>query len=471
MSNPVFVLGIDIGSTTSSILIAKMTIVKNIVTGKVELLNKKVVFQSEPVFTPFNANRLDAQKIGELINDCFSESGLKVTDIFSSGVLLTGLAAKSENASVINSFVRSLIPNCLIARADDPGFESWLAFMGSCRAISLEYPNREVLNLDIGGGTTNPGFGINGDVFGTGCYFIGARHFRFIPGTYVLEGISKYGLQALDKLGIKKSVTQELGQKEIDLILDYYMQSLEAIVDAQEDFFKRELFSFLEQIPFSIPKNLSECIITFSGGVGELVYRIAERKSVPGKTFYGDLGIDLAVRIFGSVKLNKYLCSHIPLQKGRATVYGITMSSIGLAGMTLYLPNSKLLPLADIPILGQINFTDTEKELFEKIGKVCTQKRSICFRITEQFIELGLLKYFCKKMKHVLAQYIYSQKHVLVLLTGINIGKTLGNYLTDWGTNGLNLIVLDEVQDRNANFLSIGNLVDGMVPISFYGMV
>jgi ethanolamine utilization protein EutA len=58
----------------------------------------------------------------------------------------------------------------------------------------------------------------------------------------------------------------------------------------------------------------------------------------------------------------------------------------------------------------------------------------------------------------------------LVLLTQHNIGKAIGNYATSWGNAGHNLIVIDEIPLRNAQFVNIGALRHGVVPVSFYGM-
>ena len=54
--------------------------------------------------------------------------------------------------------------------------------MGNCHALSKSHPTTPILNLDIGGGTTNLALGLDGQVLATGCLFVGARHFEFVPG-------------------------------------------------------------------------------------------------------------------------------------------------------------------------------------------------------------------------------------------------------------------------------------------------
>jgi ethanolamine utilization protein EutA len=51
-----------------------------------------------------------------------------------------------------------------------------------------------------------------------------------------------------------------------------------------------------------------------------------------------------------------------------------------------------------------------------------------------------------------------------------NLGKTLGQYATDWGARAMNLIVIDEVIPRNAQYVSIGRMHGQVVPVSSFGL-
>ena len=79
--------------------------------------------------------------------------------------------------------------------------ESWLAFAGAAAPLSRARPGVPVLNLDIGGGTTNPAVGIDGDVVAAGCLHVGARHVRVRPGTLEVTGTSELGRALLDEAG------------------------------------------------------------------------------------------------------------------------------------------------------------------------------------------------------------------------------------------------------------------------------
>lgn len=95
------------------------------------------------------------------------------------------------------------------------------------RGICVETIN---INLDIGGDTINPVLNIDGNVISSGCYYIGARHFQFEPGTYRLLDISNHGRQLLKQLNLVLTMGEECSQSTIQRIVSHYVQGLEAMV-------------------------------------------------------------------------------------------------------------------------------------------------------------------------------------------------------------------------------------------------
>ena len=90
--------------------------------------------------------------------------------------------------------------------------------MGNCHALSKSHPTTPILNLDIGGGTTNLALGLDGQVLATGCLFVGARHFEFAPGGYTLKRLSPYATALLEhlKIGSRLGDTLDAGRGRID---------------------------------------------------------------------------------------------------------------------------------------------------------------------------------------------------------------------------------------------------------------
>ena len=189
-SERVTLLGLDFGSTTSSALVVSAKVSSSSATGRMQLADVAVTYKSDPAFTPFINQRIDTEKVSVLIAQWLKQSGIKLDEIFSGGSMITGLAAQTDNADALSKLITSIVGDSVIATADDPCLESWLAFMGSCSALSRYHADVPIINFDIGGGTTNTALGINGDVLQTGCFFIGARHFQFVAGSYQLMAMS-----------------------------------------------------------------------------------------------------------------------------------------------------------------------------------------------------------------------------------------------------------------------------------------
>jgi ethanolamine utilization protein EutA len=474
MSERVILLGLDFGSTTSSALIASAKVARSAATGHVQLDDVQVIYKSEPVFTPFFNQNIDTEKVAKLIANWFDESGISTKDVFSGGSMITGLAAQADNAAVLSKLIIKMVGESVIATADDPCLESWLAFKGSCGALSRYHADAPILNFDIGGGTTNVALGVDGDVQNTGCYFIGARHFQFVAGSYQLSAISPYGAALLDDLSIHKKIGESLNENECEEIILFNIKALESIVTNDVDFLIAPIAQKHTQVAINF-NTKAQPKITFSGGVGELLYKISADETMPTTTFYGDFGIDLAQAISRSALLSADLKTCVPEHKGRATVVGLTLHSTEISGSTIYLPNSNCLPLRDLPIIAKLAAdapTNQWQNAFALAAKrqAGSQTYAACIQITACSNSLEQVRALATQIKHALQANIHVPSQPLVILVERNIGKALGNYISNWGQLDYNLIVIDEVNLRDAHFVHIGRVQQGMIPVSFYGL-
>ncbi len=467
MSKRVIMLGLDFGSTTSSALIASAKVARSSATGHMQLDDVQVLYKSEAIFTPFIKQSIDTEKVAKLITNWLADSGVKVADIFSGGSMITGLAAQADNAATLSKLIINMVGESVIATADDPCLESWLAFMGSCGALSRFQAETPILNFDIGGGTTNIALGVNGDVLQTGCYFIGARHFQFVAGSYQLSAISSYGAVLLDDLSINKTIGETLSANEREKIISFYIKALESIVTGNTDFFSSSTAQKHTQVAI---KTQSKTKITFSGGVGELLYKISTDETLPSTTFYGDFGIDLALAISRSALLSADLKTYVPEHKGRATVVGLTLHSTEISGNTVYLPHPDCLPLRDLPIIAKLA-TDSPIEQWHGAFTLAAKRQAgACIQITACNNTLEQVRALATQIKNAMRANIHAPSQPIVILLETNIGKALGNYICDWGQLDYNLIVIDEVALRDAHFVHIGRVHQGMIPVSFYGL-
>jgi ethanolamine utilization protein EutA len=108
MSDPVQLIGLDFGTTTSSAVIATARLRSNSVTARMELDDVREQFRSERVFTPYRGDLLDEPRL-EAHLDAWLEAGLSSPQLFGGGALLTGLTAKAANASSMVSVMMIVV--------------------------------------------------------------------------------------------------------------------------------------------------------------------------------------------------------------------------------------------------------------------------------------------------------------------------------------------------------------------------
>jgi ethanolamine utilization protein EutA len=435
-----------------------------------ELGQPSVIYRSELTFTPFADDRLDEQALAGHLDRWIRESTVNPQTIAAGGVIITGLAAQKSNIAAIEALVKQRISDALFATAQDPCLESWLAFMGSCLELSRAHPETYFLNLDIGGGTTNLALGMGGDVIHTGCLFAGARHFQFVPGTYRICALSSYSTRLLKDLKIGRSIGDNLLPDELRTILDFYATLIEAAVCGNRTRLDQDPFRYHEQVPFDRSPGIVSPVITFSGGVGKLVYNQIVGRPLPATTAFGDLGIDLADRLIRSPVLSQYLRTHIPMNFGHATVYGLSLYGTEVSGTTLYLPDASVLPLRDLPIVARLCMHASADDVLRAVGLVARGVRGGCIEIGQGITDVASVKMLGNKLSAALRETGFPTDRSLVLFVPQNVGKTIGSYASEWGRLPVKLIVIDELASRNAQFASLGAMRDNIVPVSFYGM-
>lgn len=467
-------LGLDFGSTTSSMMVAEAEIGRHSLTGRMGFGEPRILHRSQPVFTPFRQQTLDETAISRLLDDWLQHAGWQPGSASpaAGAALITGLAARSDNARTLARLISERIGDSLIASADDPRLESWLAFMGSCATLSRAHPQHALINLDIGGGTTNPALGINGQISACGCFYIGARHLTFVPGSYRLSGLSATGQSLLHHLGINKQPGDDLSPEEVAQVVRLMVEALEAIASGDGNFFRQsDCHQQLVQVPFPAAAALdTPRLITFSGGVGELIYRHINGHGWPGTSYFGDLGVDLARAIVQSGVLSAAL--HIqPEHAGRATVMGLTLHSCDVSGSSLYLSHPQQLPLRDLPIISRLPADTGAGGWQQALALAAGCRQGACLSIEQSGqADHHSIRTLADNIRNAIRAVRLPPSQPLVLLMDTNLGKTLGQYITDWGKEPRALFVIDEIPLREARFVQIGRPHQHIVPVSFFGM-
>lgn len=464
MSRTIKLVGLDCGSTTSCVVVATAQLTSGTL-GRVEISRLHETFRSPLVLTPFSGNKIDVPKLAEYLDRWLTEAGAQPAEIFGGGALITGLAAQRENAAAVARQIESRLAEALIVAADEPRFESWLAFMGNCHALSLTNRDLPILNIDIGGGTTNLALGCDGQVLATGSLHVGARHFQFTPGTLELTGLSPQGESLLADLKIQRCPGDTFTSGEVDVIIGHYVRVIEAAIAGDAKLLASPMYQSQIQTPLVFPElDRARLAITLSGGVGELAYKLREGQQPTMRTEFGDLGQELAQGLLAS-KLIAPRLTLIPEGGGRATVFGLLRHSTELSGATLFLPQPERLPLRNVPILGTIITATSANQVAELAALASPGAPAVAWRIALTQHDLAAVRQLATAITDGLTLHPLHRDTLLVLLVSANLGKTLGNLITRWGTLKLDLMVIDEVPVGDAQFVRLGRLCDGVVPL------
>ncbi len=467
MSRAIKLVGLDCGSTTTSAVVAAARLSQGAL-ARTEITAIEPVFRSPVIFTPFDGDQIDAARLERHLDEWLATAQVKPEEIFGGGALITGLAAQRTNALAITRLIESRLADSLIATADNPCLESWLAFMGNCHALSRAHPTTRILNLDIGGGTTNLALGQNAQVTATGCLFVGARHFQFDAGTYRLTDVSPYAAALLEHLRIDRGVGETFAKTEIEAIVDFYVSLIVAAVEGNADLLATEIAQRHIQVPLHLPCPLGDVAITLSGGVGQLVYQHLGGQGTGGATQFGDLGGELAERIVRAAAIATRMSTFRPEGLGRATVYGLLRHSTEVSGSTLFLPHPERLPLKNVPIVGRIGRDTSDEHLGQLLGLVAGSAPAACLQVELDQPTLQAVRDLGNRLANLLASRPLPPGTTLVLLLAANVGKVLGNYMTRWGTIDVDAIVVDEVPTSDAQFVRLGRARDGLVPLWLY---
>jgi ethanolamine utilization protein EutA len=151
-------------------------------------------------------------------------------------------------------------------------------------------------------------------------------------------------------------------------------------------------------------------------------------------------------------------------------VYGLLRHSTAVSGSTLFLPRPEILPLPDVPILGSLTLETPDAQIRALVDLVRRSGRGGCLHVRLGTHAAAAVGGLGTRIAAALRQGSFPAGHPLVLLVRENVGKALGHYVTAWGALAVDLIVVDEVTVRDAQYVHLGAARRQVVPVSFFGL-
>lgn len=327
-------VGIDLGTTTTQMILSRLTIENTaaaFAVPRMEIRDREILFRSEPHFTPLlSGDTLDAEAIAQLLRQDYEQAGIQPAQVQTGAVIITGETARKENAQQVLRAMKDLAGEFVVATAG-PALESVLAARGAGADRTAKARGRWVLNLDMGGGTTNLAlFDPEGTLRDTGCLNIGGRLLKLDSAgtiTYVSPVLSRWPFQ------VGQTVTPE----DLQPLVRTMVRALEAAAGRGGE----DLTPWITDKTVTLPSE--PVLLSFSGGVADLI-----GDETSHWLAYGDLGVLLG-RAIGESAL--YRGDHVLGQETlRATVVGAGSYATELSGSTIAYGGVRF-PMQDVPFL------------------------------------------------------------------------------------------------------------------------
>lgn len=451
-------VGIDIGTTTTQVIFSRLELVNRAAVSQVpryEFIKREISWQSPVFFTPVDKQGgLREAELRALILEQYQAAGIAPETVDSGAVIITGESAKTRNARPAVMALSQSLGDFVVASAG-PHLESVIAGHGAGAQTLSQQRMCRVLNIDIGGGTSNYALFDAGKVTGTACLNVGGRLletdgqgrvvYAHQPGQAIVTALFGEGTDART---LTIAQLARVAQRMAELIVEIIEGTPSALAQA------------LMQTAL-LPAGAKPEVITLSGGVGEC-YR-----NLPADLFcFSDIGPLLATALHEHPRLRE-MNVQFPAQTVRATVIGAGAHTLSLSGSTIWLDDVQL-PLRNLPVAIPLDDADLLHAWQQALlqldldpqtdAYVLALPASLPVRYAALLSVIDALTAFVAR---------FPNPHPLLVVAEQDFGKALGMLLRPQLAQ-LPLAVIDEVVVRAGDYIDIGTPLFGgsVVPVT-----
>lgn len=417
---------------------------------------KEIIYKSPIVFTPLlDEVTIDSAKIKDIVFKALYLSGVEKDEISTGAVIITGETARKENAMEVSKNLSEYLGDFVVATAG-PKLESLLAGYGSGACDISKKLNRRIINLDIGGGTTNISIFNCGECEQTFALDVGGRLIKFDNEGYVIY-ISKRIQFIIEDMNINIQLGKKVELKDLVIICNKLAKSLLEVCclsELCED--TRRLFISEEFEPFKVD------YISFSGGIGEYIGQTNENIQLKDILKHNDMGPLLGTCISKEFeKYKKVLLS--PKEKTRATVIGAGNHSLTISGSTITFDKS-ILPLKNIPI---IKIFDKEENL-KDICFIGKKKLGIYGDTTVAISLIGPKSPSYEEAKVIANEIIKLFEEIngpIIVVLENDFAKALGQVISLNLNKKREVICIDKISTKNGDYIDMGLPIGDSIPV------
>ncbi|EFU13812.1 ethanolamine ammonia-lyase reactivating factor EutA [Enterococcus faecalis] len=447
-------VGIDLGTSTTQLVLSELT-VENFASAftvpRISISDKKVIYRSDIIFTPLlNQSEIDAEPIKAFVAEQYRQAGIHKQDIQMGAVIITGETARKSNANNVLRALSGYAGDFVVATAG-PDLESIIAGKGAGAQTYSETKRKPVVNLDIGGGTTNLAVFKDGEVIDTACFDIGGRLIKLDQQQKIT-----YIAPKIQEIINKKGLTLHLGDQATEQNLLPIISELVAVLENSIGLGTQSPFYQLLVTNHPLRKGEELPIVTFSGGVADCLNTTSTNLFK-----YGDIGLLLGKHLRKSLIFSEKEVLE-SAETIRATVVGAGSHTAEISGSTIAY-REQILPVKNIPILklAQEDETLTVTELGQRI-----QEKLNWHRIEETpQIALAIrgmsnptfadIQRYGQGIVEGLASLVAEQIPIIVMVDE-DMAKALGHALSAHLPKDYPFICLDSVKVENGDYVDIG---------------
>ncbi|MCC2096136.1 MAG: ethanolamine ammonia-lyase reactivating factor EutA [Hyphomicrobiales bacterium] len=469
---PLTSIGIDIGSSGTQIVFSKL-----LMRGPGEpaamrrrAKSRETFYKSPVVLTPFDRdNRIDIERLRGSLDRAYAAAGVTPDDIDTGVVIMTGAAARRDNAAAIIETLSADSGDIVTAAAGDH-MEAVLAAYGSGAVERSAAEFARILTVDIGGATTKLAIADNGRVVASAALHGGGRQIVLNAKDRIVRIEPELRAFAA-QLGVVwevGAIAQRSDMRAVaSAMADVILAALHGGSEASAHFITRPLVS---TEPLADPGKLDG--VMFSGGVAEYVYGRETRD-------FGDLGLLLGRAIAARIEAGALPAKLLPAGECiRATALGASQYSVQMSGATSCITNyAKLLPRRNLQVLRPPYEFSRVIDANALAAVICEHRRQFDDRDPRREVALAFrwrgepdharIAQFAKGIVEGLADRIEAGTNLYILIEG-DTALTLGGVLRQELGVEVEILVIDGIVLRDFDYVDIGRirLPSGMVPVT-----
>jgi ethanolamine utilization protein EutA len=428
-------VGLDVGTTSTQLIVSRLAVENragSFSVPEMDITQRQVLYKGQVHFTPLrDENRVDAEALGKLVDEEYSNAGIRREDVDTGAIIITGETSRKENARAVLSQLSGYAGDFVVATAG-PDLESVLAAKGAGAVALSRDRGKTVLHMDIGGGTSNLSLIRDGKIEKTGCLNVGGRLIKLDESGKIYY-VSPVLRQISD---LKVGDTPTMGQ--LEELCEILTQALEMAAGLRTVTSLLTQLSTLEAQAWTPPEE--QVVVSFSGGVADCIETQGDWLQ------FGDLG-----RILGKKIRESLLCQGeyaLGNETIRATVIGAGCHSTQLSGSTVYYRNLQF-PLKNLRVVV----------VEDEIPDESAEEPSVLFLRgipTPKYADVAAL-----------ARRIVDARRLgpVLVCVEVDMAKALGQCLAGILPPDREILCIDRVRLSSESYLDVGAPVGPALPV------